>query len=245
MVGKTAPGMRLGTLLVTIALAVSSCSGDDAAAETTVATTVPTTTTAASTTAPPTTAAPTTTTAAPPTTVDPLARPDVLVSNVDRSSADDFDTTGDNPWIVMLELRDLFVFLEGTPSGTAEEMVALVFEPTYPYWDPILAGFEELAANPGWRYSDPGVETLGIDLVEMSGEIAVLRVADQRGEQVISDADGSTVKTYEGWNAKVTTITLRRGPDSKWRYADLAPSQPITAEELSSMVPVDWIGRPA
>jgi hypothetical protein len=167
----------------------------------------------------------------------------VLVSNVNRSSIDDFDTTGDDIYRVVMELRDLFVYLEGNPTGNAEVMMSLMFEPEYPFFGEIFVGFLELTENPGWRYVDPGVETLGVELVEISGDEAVVRMADQRGPQVIANAEGTTVKTYEGWERKVTTLTFRRGSDGRWRYADLEPSVPITDNELAHMIPVEWTGR--
>jgi len=172
-----------------------------------------------------------------------MTRPEVLVSNVNRTSIDDFDTTGDDLYRVMMELTDLFVFLEGNPTGTAEDMVSLMFEPSYPVWNPILVGFRELTDNPGWHYVDKGVETLGVELVNTTDDSAVLRVADQRTEQAIASADATVVKTYTGWDRKVTTITLARGADGRWRYSDLLPSVPISDTDLAEMVPVEWTGR--
>ncbi|MEA2001117.1 MAG: hypothetical protein U9N84_04415 [Actinomycetota bacterium] len=236
---------RRGTLLLAGALLATACSGTTADPTTT--TTPPTTAAIATTTVAPTTTsiAPTTTTKPPitTTTVDPLARPDVLVSNVNRESVDDFDTTGDDLYRVVMELRDLFVYLEGSPTGSADEMLSLMFEPDYPFWDPIMAGFLELTENAGWHYIDPGVETLGIELVEVDGDRAVFRLAGKRGVQVIADDTGNTVKTYDGWDREVPTITYKRGSDGRWRYADLESSVPISDEELATMVPIDWTGR--
>lgn len=243
MVGKTAPGIRLGTLLVTIALAVSSCNGDDAAAETTVATTIPTTTTTAPTTAPPTTAAPTTTTAAPPTTADPLARPEVLVSNFDRESVDDFDTTGDNLWAVMLEIEDLFNYLEGTPSGSGEEMLGMMYGQSYPDREMLLKGFDELAQN-DWRYVDAGTETVAIDVDELAADEATVRVATRRGDQRIADAEGNVVKVYRGWDLDVLTYVLQRQTDGRWLIADFVGRlHPVPDTILAAMVPIEWTGR--
>lgn len=240
MVGKDAWGMRWGVIALAGMLLAGGCSATTAETTTTVATTT-STTTSTTTTTPPTTT--TTTTLAPTTTVDPLARPDVLVSNVNRDSIDDFDTSGDNVYEMVMELKDLFVYLEGNPTDDAEAMVSSVFGRGYPFWNAINLGFLELTDNPGWRYVDPGVETLGIELVEAGEEYAVLRVADRRGMQVIADSDGGVVRTYDGWELKVTQITFARGSDGRWRYDDLEPSEPITEGELATMVPVDWTGR--
>ena len=142
-----------------------------------------------------------------------------------------------------VELQDLFVYLEGNPTDDAAAMVGLLFEPGYPYWDRILVGFLELTDNPGWRYTDPGVETLAIDVVAADNSTTVVRIADQRAEQVIADEFGEVVKTYYGWERRVTEFTLRRGDDGLWRYADAAPSQPISADEVAGMVLVEWVGR--
>ena len=241
MVGGTALGMRRGMLLLTGALFLSACSGTASETNTTVAPTATTATTTSTT--PPTTTTISTTTTLAPTTVGPMTRPEVLVSNVNRTSIDDFDTTGDDLYRVMMELTDLFVFLEGNPTGTAEDMVSLMFEPSYPVWNPILVGFRELTDNPGWHYVDKGVETLGVELVNTTDDSAVLRVADQRTEQAIASADATVVKTYTGWDRKVTTITLARGADGRWRYSDLLPSVPISDTDLAEMVPVEWTGR--
>ena len=248
MVGKTAPGMRLGTLLVTLALVLSACSGDDATPETSVATTVPTTTTTTTpTTAPPTTAAPTTTaaqvtTTAPTPTEDPLARPGVLVSNFDRESVDDFDTTGDDLYRIALELDDMFNFLEGQPEGTGEEMVSLMYEPTYPYWVDLVGAFNELAENE-WRYVDAGMETTGIDVLERTGNTASIRLTSRRGEQVIVDATGAEVKRIPGWELDIATFAIQRGPDGRWRYSNVSEFKAPTDEDLDRLVPVEWIGR--
>ncbi len=235
--------MRRALLLAGF-LIVSACSGDgaDTAASTTV---TPASGPASTTTAPPpeATSTATTTTQAPPTTVEVPARPEVLVSDVNRDSIDDFDTTGENAFYIAMELRDLFVFLEGNPTSSADEMVSLLFEPGYPYWDRITVGFLELTDNPGWRYTDPGVETLGIEVVASENRTAVVRVADLRETQIISNASGQLVKTYDGWNRRVSEFTLRRGTDGLWRYADALPSEPISDEELATMVPVEWTGR--
>ena len=72
----------------------------------------------------------------------------MLVSNVNRNSIDDFDTSKDNVYEAAMELRDLFVFLEGNPTEDADEMMALMFERDYPHWSPIMVGFLELTDNP-------------------------------------------------------------------------------------------------
>ena len=241
MVGKAAWGMRYGILVVVGALIVGGCSGTASeTTTTTVTTTTSTTSTTSTTAAPPTT---TTTTLAPTTTVDPLARPDVLVSNVDRNSIDDFDTSGDNVYLVAMELQDLFVYLEGSPTDDADQMASLLFERDFVYWNPIMIGFLELTDHPGWHYSDPGVETLAIEVVEYSGSEAVVRIADHRAEQVITGSNNEFVKRYDGWNRRITEFTLRRGLDGLWRYADAQPSESASDENLASMVKVEWTGR--
>lgn len=242
MVGKATWGMRWGVLAVAGTLLVGGCSGTTAETTTTVVTTTSTTTTTTTTAAPPTTTT-TTTMLAPTTTVDPLARPDVLVSNVDRDTIDEFDTSGDNVYEMVMELKDLFVYLEGNPTNDAEAMVSSIFGRDYPYWNAITVGFLELTDNPGWHYVDPGIETLGVELVEAGDDHAVLKVADRRGSQVIANGQGEVVKTYDGWDLKVTQIRFARGSDGHWRYDDLEPSVPISEDELATMVPVEWIGR--
>lgn len=234
----TGAGRR--SVILAVALLLAACSGTSSAAAPTTTTSPPTTTVTTTTTSPPTTTTePSTTT----TTTDPLARPDVLVSNPNRSSVDDFDTTGDDLYRVVMELRDLFVYLEGHPTGTAEEMVSLMYQPSHPSYNLVLAGFRELTDNSGWHYVDPGVETLGVELVAVSGNTAVFAVADRRDEQRIADATGSVVRTYEGWDGRVTTITYERGTEGRWRYADLEPSRPLSDAELETMVRVEWVGR--
>jgi hypothetical protein len=142
-----------------------------------------------------------------------------------------------------MELRDLFVFLEGNPTDDASDMVALMFERDYPQWTPILIGFHELSDNPGWHYVDPGVETLGVELIAISEDEATLRFAHRRGDQLIADSTGTIVKTYDGWDLTSTEITFRRGLDGFWRYSDVKPSVSISADDLDSMVPIEWTGR--
>ena len=242
MVGMIVSGMRRGVLLLVLILVLAACSETSPA--TTTASPSPTTVT----TAPPTTTSTTTSTttataAVTATTVDPLARPDVLISNVNRDSIDDFDTSKDNIYEAAMELRDLFVFLEGNPTDDANDMVSLMFERDYPQWNPILIGFRELTDNPGWHYVDPGVETLGIELLEGDGTEATLRLAHRRSTQTVADADGEVVRAYDGWELTATVITFRRGPDGLWRYADLEPSEEISNDEILKMVPVLWTGR--
>lgn len=244
MVGMAARRARWGTLPAAALLLVAGCSGETAGTTTfpppTSTSTVPDSTTTTSTTLPTTT---TTTLPATTTTADPLARPDVLVSNVNRDSIEDFDTSKDNVYEAAMELRDLFVFLEGNPTDDAKQMMSLLFERNYPYWNPIMVGFLELTDNPGWHYSDPGVKSLGIEVVELERELAVVRIADVRPEQIITDGSGQVVKEYDGWQQRVSEFTLRRGADGLWRYADVSPSEPISDEELRAMVQVEWIGR--
>lgn len=246
MVGMTAPGMRLGTLLATMLLAVSACSGGDSEPVTTAPTsTAPTTTT---TTAPPpetttTTSTTTTTTQAPTTTVDPLARPDVLVSNFDRESVDDFDTKGDNLWVVMLEIQDLYDYFEGNPEGSGEEMLGLLYTPDYRNFDVLADDLQELADN-DWRYVDAGTRTLAIDVEDVSGDAAVVAWASERGEQLVADAEGTIVKTLEGWDLDLITYRLHRGDDGRWRIAEFVDRvHPVPTDVLDAMVPVQWKGR--
>jgi len=247
MVGTdTRVTVRLAALLVA-GTVLTCCSGGDTEPSTTTAPpTAATTTTTTASTAPttPTTSTTTTTSEAPTTTtVDPLARPDVLVSNPNRDSIDDFDTSGDNPYLIAMELRDLFVFLEGHPAASAAEMMDLMFEPDYPYFDSISAGFLELTVNPGWHYSDLGVETLGIALISYEEDTFTVEIADQRELQAISDTEDHIVKTYDGWNRRISEFTYRRGDDGLWRYSDASESRPIDDSDLADMVPVDWTGR--
>jgi hypothetical protein len=172
-----------------------------------------------------------------------LARPEVLVSNVNRDSIDDFDTTGDDLYRVAMEHQDLFNYLEGNPTGSTEQMVGLLFEPTYPLWDILISDFDLLSNNPGWHYVDPGVETLGIEVLTAEDDLASIRLADRRGTQKIADAEGTVVLEFAGWDRSVGTIMLRRGDDGRWRFLDLSPSEPISDDELDSMVNVDWSGR--
>lgn len=234
----TGAGRR--SLVFATALLMAACSGTSSDATTTTTTSPPATTVAT------TTTSTTTTTIAPPattTSADPLARPDVLVSNPNRSSIDDFDTTGDDLYRVVMELIDLFVYLEGHPTGTAEEMVSLVFEPEYPFYESILTGFRELTDNPGWHYVDAGDHTLGIELVKAHDGEATFRIAHEREDQVVADSNGNVVETYSGSERRVSSITFRRGPDGRWRYAFVEPSAPISDEELASMVSIEWEGR--
>jgi hypothetical protein len=236
---------RLAALLVAGAI-VTACSGGDTEPSTTTAppTTVATTTTPATTSTTTTSTTTTTTSEAPTTTtVDPLARPDVLVSNPNRNSIDDFDTTGDNPYFIAMELRDLFVYLEGHPTPSAAEMMDLMFEPDYPFFDSISAGFLELAENPGWHYSDPGVETLGIALISHDEDTFIVEIADQRELQTISDTENHVVKTYGGWTRRISSFTYHRGDDGLWRYSGASESRPIDDTDVAGMVPVDWTGR--
>jgi hypothetical protein len=230
-------------LVITIGLLVLGACSNSPADPTTTAppatTTIPPVTTTATTAAPTTTTTPPVTT----TTTNPPVRPDVLISNPNRDSIDEFDTTGDDLYRVVMELRDLFVYLEGHPTGTAEEMVALMFEPEYPYWDSILAGFRELTDNPGWHYVDPGVETLAVELLSASGDQATLRIADQRANQVVATTNGEVVRTYDGWPPRLISYTYRRGDDGRWRYADLSSSTLVSDGVLVTMVPVEWQGR--
>jgi len=227
-------------VIIAAVVMAAGCSGETAETTTT---TLPVTTTTTSTTIAPTTSTTTATLAPTTTTVDPLARPDVLVSNVNRDSIDDFDTSKDNVYEAAMELQDLFVFLEGNPTDDANEMMALMFERNYVYWNPIMVGFLELTDNPGWHYVDPGVQTLGIDVLSYEDAVAVIRIADVRPQQIIADSSGDVIKSYPGWERRVSEFTLRRDPDGRWHYADVAPSEPLTDLELSTMVPVEWIGR--
>jgi hypothetical protein len=229
------------------ALLAGACSGTST--EATATTAAPTTATTAAP-APTTTAAPATTTTTattePPvttTTIDPLARPDVLVSNMNRDSIGDFDTVGDDLYRVAVELFDLFNYLEGNPAGTAEDMLSTFMEPDYPHWQSIRASFLELEENRGWHYIDAGIQILAVEVEEARDTVAVVRVADARGEQIIADASNTTVRTYEGWDREVTSFTFIRGSDGRWRFADLEPSELITDDQLSQMVPVDWTER--
>lgn len=242
MVGKAAWGMRYGVLVVTGILLVGGCSGTTS--ETTTTTAPPTTSTTSTTTS--TTAAPpptTTTTLAPTTTVDPLARPDVLVSDFDREAVEDFDTTGDDLYRITLELLDLFNYFESNPTVDASGMVSLMFERDYPHWNSIMASFVELAENPGWHYVDAGFQPLGIEVLSVSGDEAIVLFADVRDEQIIADESGVTVKEFVGWDPELTTVTLHRDSDSRWRFADAEPSVAPSDNELGVLVPVEWTGR--
>ena len=241
MVGTAARRARWGTLLAA-GLLVSACSADTA--ETTTSpppsstTTVAVTTTSTTSTTTTTTTLPTTT-----TTLDPLARPEILISNVNRDSIDDFDTTGDDLYRITLEILDLFNFLEGNPTDSADEMVSLMFERDYPFWNPIMVNVLELTDNPGWRYVDPGFQPLGIEVISVDVDTAVVRVADIRGEQVIADSAGNVVKRFPGWDAELTEVVLRRGTDGRWRYHDSTSLSPLGDGDLERLVPVDWEGR--
>ena len=243
MVGMAARRARWGTLLAAGLLLMSACSGET---DETTTSPPPTSTTAPPTTTTTTSTAPTTTTATTlptTTTVDPLARPEVLVSNVNRDSIDDFDTTGDDLYRITLEILDLFNYLEGNPTDDADEMVSLMFERNYPFWNPIMVNFLELTDNPGWRYVDPGFQPLGIEVLSVDGDTAVVMVADTRGEQIIADDSGTVVKRFPGWEPELTEATLIRGLDGRWRYADLTNSSPLEDAVMDSLVPIQWEGR--
>jgi hypothetical protein len=162
---------------------------------------------------------------------------------MNRDSVDDFDPTGDDLYRVAMELIDLFNYLEGHPLGTAEEMASLMYELDYPSWDAIVAGFEELTANPGWHYTDPGIRTLGIDVLEVSDTTALVKRVHEREAQHIRDADDVVVREYLGWEPLVTIVTYQRGDDGRWRIADFEPSRPATDEDMAGLVPVEWTGR--
>ncbi len=244
MVGMAARRARWGALLAAGLLLATACSGETA--ETTVAPPPTSTTTIPATTSTTTTSTSTTTTTTMPattTTVDPLARPDVLVSNVNRDSIDDFDTSGDDLYRITLEILDLFNYLEGNPTNDAEEMVSLMFERDYPFWNPIMVNFLELTENPGWRYVDPGFQPLGIEVLSVDGDTALVAVADVRGEQVIADDAGNVVRRIPGWDAELTEVTLHRGTDGLWRYRASTSSSTLSADDLERLVPVEWKGR--
>lgn len=221
----------------------AGCSDSGGTTTTTAPTTSPpetivTTTTTLTTTTTTTTAATATT-----TTIDPLARPDKLVSNFDRNSADDFDTTGDDLWRAMLEIADLFNYLESNPVGTGEEMLGLMYLPSHGSWEGLLGGFEELVEN-DWTYVDPGTQTVAVDVDEVEGDTAIVRWASKRGDQHIADSAGTVVKTYRGWDLDILTYELLRGEDGRWRIAEtLGRLNPVPDEALAEMVPVEWTGR--
>lgn len=241
-------GLRVILLGAAAALVPAACSGTATGTTPSTATTSPPTTTTVArvtttTAAPPPTTTATTTTVVTTTTADPLARPDKLVSNFDRSSVDDFDTTGDDLYRVVMELVDLFNYLEGNPTGTGEDMAGFMFERDYPFWDPIVLDFDELVQNPGWHYVDAGIRVLAIEVISVDGDTATVKIADERGEQLIADADKQIVRQFPGWERKVSTFTFARGSDRRWRFAALTPSQPISDEDLAMLTPVDWKGR--
>ncbi len=221
-------------------LVVSACSGS-ATTTTSLATTTapPTTTSTTTTTVPPTTS----TTESPSATVDPLARPEKLVSNFDRDSVDDFDTTGDNLWQVMLEIEDLLNFLEVNPLSSGEEMLGLAYGDSYPDRAFLVEAFHELAAN-DWHYIDAGSEIVAIEVDSIDDRDSIVRVASRRGDQLVADSQGQVVKTYQGWELDVLTYALRLGDDGRWRIADfLGRLSPVPQSVLDDMVPVEWKGR--
>ncbi|MGA9596759.1 MAG: hypothetical protein WBV06_11410, partial [Acidimicrobiia bacterium] len=160
-----------------------------------------------------------------------------------RDSVDGFDLTGNDLYRVAIEFSDLFNYLEGHPTGTAEQMAGLMYEPDYPYWDKIVANFEELTSHPGWHYADAGIRTLGIEVLELSDTTARVVYVEDRDVQLIRDADDVVVREYLGWDPELTTYILRRGDDGQWRIVDLEPTRPATDEDIASLVPVDWTGR--
>jgi hypothetical protein len=243
MVGNGRRGVRIG-ILAAVAVLAAGCSDSGSATTSAAPTTAPpATSTTVTTTAPPIST--TTTTVVPTsTTVDPLARPDKLVSNFDRDSVADFDTTGDDLYRIVLEIADLFNYLEGSPLDSAAAMADLLVAESYPFRQQIVRDFSELADN-GWRYADPGIETVGIEVLEVIDGEAIVRVADKRGDQVIVDKNGDVAVTYDGWDLDVATFTYKRGDDGRWRYADVGPFLPATQADLESMVPIDWSGRKA
>lgn len=226
-------------------LLLTACSGGSTESPTTVTTspapTSTTTTAAVTTEAPPstTTTEPETTTT---TTVDPLARPEVLVSNFDRASVDDFDTTGDDLYRIALELDDLYNYFEGNPADSVDEMLNLMFTPDYPYRDIQAQYFGELVKN-DWHYVDPGIETVAIDVISVSGDTAVVRSATRRGEQIVVDSTGAVAKTYPGWSLDAGESVLKRGEDGRWRTDSVSENSPVSEEDLTSWVAVDWQGR--
>lgn len=165
------------------------------------------------------------------------------MSNVNRDSIDDFDTSGDDLYRITLEILDLFNYLEGNPTDDAEEMVSLMFERDYPFWNPIMVNFLELTDNPGWRYVDPGFQPLGIEVISVDGDFAVVRYADERGVQTIANEGGEVVRRFDGWEPAISNVTLRRGGDGHWRFVSSEPTSSPTEENLASLVPVEWTGR--
>lgn len=236
--------MRRGTIWVAAMLVVGACSGTTAETSTT-STAVPPSTVTTTSTAPTTTTTTTTSTTLPATTttLDPLARPDILVSNFDRDSVDDFDTTGDDLYRVVMELEDLYDFFEGNPSGTGREMLGWIYTDEYASFDRLTEDLDRLIAN-DWRYVDRGTETIAIDVESVSGDAAIVKWASRRGDQQIADADGNVVKTLAGWDLDLITYRLERGADGHWRIAELLERlSPVPQQVIDSMVPVEWSGR--
>jgi len=162
---------------------------------------------------------------------------------MNRDSVDDFDPTGDDVYRAVIELADLFNYLEGSPTGTAEEMAGLMYEPDYANWDGVVANYEELTSNPGWHYTDAGIRVLAVEVLEFSGDTTTIRRVHERTTQIISDANDVIVEERPGWAPTLTVITYHRGEDGRWRYADLVSSEPATDEDIATMVPVAWTRR--
>ena len=165
------------------------------------------------------------------------------MSNVNRDSIDDFDTSKDNVYEAVMELLDLFTYLEGNPTGDANEMVSLMFERDYPYWNSIMVSFLELTDNPGWHYIDPGIQIIAIEVRDLEADVATVAIVDRREEQLIANSEGVVVQTYPGWLRRESSATLRNGQDGLWRFADVSPSAQVTDEQVDRMVAVTWKGR--
>ncbi len=176
MVGSAKRAWAWGLLFMAGVVLTSSCSGSSTETTTAppaTATTAPTTT-APITTVPPTTQPTTTSEPETTTTVDPMARPDKLVSNFDRASVDDFDTTGDNLYRIALELADFFNYLEGHPPDGRRDAGSDV-QRWLPVPRRILRDFKELVDN-NWHYVDQGIHTVAIDVMDIEGDRALVRL---------------------------------------------------------------------
>lgn len=221
----------------TVVLVAAACS-DSAPEPTAGATTASTTTLAVTTTTPlATTTAPPITTSEPPSSDNPAA-----------VAAEQFDTTGDDLVAAMQAWHELIRYFAQNPVGTPDEMVDLMYTPEFNQRDLLHERFAELVEN-DWRYIDPGTTLWGVKVVELDGDRAVVLEAIERGAttgglQIVGDADGNEVKTYEGWELRIRELNLvREGPESRWRI-DRVPAVDKTVEMSDlEVLEFDWIGE--
>jgi hypothetical protein len=126
----------------------------------------------------------------------------------------ELNNTGNDFEAIWRSIEDYRVWLGRNPQP---HLLKRIYHPDCPCYPKGIGVLQRLASR-GLHYDDEGTRVVSVELADRPARhIALLRVVDQHGPQIIVNEAGTVVRRGDGWAPTRWIFTLNKDENGYWR----------------------------